>query len=141
MTVIFGKKPYPGTVKKVDAAKGVSTVHFDDGDVHDDVKPDEMTPINGKGETNGKLEKNLFAAADQLWANSSLKPSEYSAPVLGLIFLRYADQKFAQAEKELAGKSTGCQAIGKTDYQACGAGRIVPTPSYAASVQPLEFPN
>jgi len=28
-------------------------------------------------------------------------------PVLGLIFLRYADYKFGLAEKELAGKSTG----------------------------------
>ena len=44
------------------------------------------------------IEKRLWAAADQLWANSSLKPSEFSAPVLGLIFLRYADHKFSQAE-------------------------------------------
>ena len=69
---------------------------------------------------NGKIENKLWAAADQLWANSSLKPSEYSIPVLGLIFLRYADQKFTQAEKELAGKSTGRRSVGKTDYQAKG---------------------
>ena len=38
--------------------------------------------------------------ADELRANSRLRASEYSTPVLGLIFLRYADDKFTQAEKE-----------------------------------------
>ncbi len=32
----------------------------------------------------------LWDAADQLRANSDLKSQEYSAPVLGLIFLRFA---------------------------------------------------
>jgi type I restriction enzyme M protein len=53
-------------------------------------------------------------------ANSKLKSSEYSIPVLGLIFLRYADQKFAVAQKELEGKGTGRRQIGKSDYQAKG---------------------
>ena len=48
------------------------------------------------------LEKRLWDAADELRANSKLKSSEYSVPVLGLIFLRYADHKFAEAEKKLA---------------------------------------
>ena len=39
--------------------------------------------------------------ADELRANSNLKGSEYSTPVLGLIFLRYADHKFSQAKKEI----------------------------------------
>ena len=42
-----------------------------------------------------ELEKRLWEAADELRANSKLKSSEYSVPVLGLIFLRYADHKFA----------------------------------------------
>ncbi len=54
-----------------------------------------------------EIEKRLWDAADELRANSKLKSSEYSVPVLGLIFLRYADHKFAQAEKELAGQNTG----------------------------------
>jgi len=37
---------------------------------------------------NNDIERQLWAAADQLWANSSLKPSEFSTPVLGLRFLR-----------------------------------------------------
>ena len=53
------------------------------------------------------LERRLWDAADELRANSKLKASEYSVPVLGLIFLRYADHRFTQAKKELAGKSNG----------------------------------
>src|SRR5437870_453954 len=69
---------------------------------------------------NGQLEKQLWGAADELRANSKLKSSEYSVPVLGLIFLRYADHKFAQAKEKLTAKSTGRRTIGKTDYQAQG---------------------
>ncbi len=50
---------------------------------------------------NTEIEKRLWDAADELRANSRLKPSEYSVPVLGLIFLRYADHKFAHAEQEI----------------------------------------
>jgi type I restriction enzyme M protein len=67
-----------------------------------------------------ELEKRLWGAADELRANSKLKSSEYSIPVLGLIFLRYADHKFALAEKELAKVGSGRRKIGKTDYQAQG---------------------
>jgi type I restriction enzyme M protein len=69
---------------------------------------------------NNQIEKSLWDAADELRANSKLKSSEYSIPVLGLIFLRYADQKFAVAQKELEGKGTGRRQIGKSDYQAKG---------------------
>ena len=48
-----------------------------------------------------ELEKRLWDAADDLRANSKLKSAEYSVPVLGLTFLRYADHKFALAEKKL----------------------------------------
>src|ERR1700719_2048169 len=67
-----------------------------------------------------ELKKRLWGAADELRANSKLKSSEYSVPVLGLIFLRYSDHKFTIAEKELAGKGTGRRAIGKENYQAKG---------------------
>ena len=43
-----------------------------------------------------KLEKDLWAAADKLRANSDLKASEYSTPVLGIIFLKFADNKYRQ---------------------------------------------
>ena len=44
------------------------------------------------------VENRLWAAADQLWANTGLKPSEFSTPVLGLIFLRFAEKCFVEAE-------------------------------------------
>src|SRR5947209_1232073 len=73
-----------------------------------------------------EIEKKLWASADDLRANSNLKSSEYSVPVLGLIFLRYADHKFAVAEKELVGKGSGRRAIGKEDYQAKGVVYLPP---------------
>ncbi len=47
------------------------------------------------------IENRLWSIADELRANSRLRASEYSTPVLGLIFLRYADHKFAQVEGEI----------------------------------------
>jgi type I restriction enzyme M protein len=60
-----------------------------------------------------ELEARLWEAADELRANSKLKSSEYSVPVLGLIFLRYADDKFAAAEKKLSQQTSGRRKIGK----------------------------
>jgi type I restriction enzyme M protein len=67
-----------------------------------------------------ELEKRLWGAADELRANSKLKSSEYSVPVLGLIFLRYADHKFVQAQAKLTAKGSGRRTTGKADYQAQG---------------------
>lgn len=67
-----------------------------------------------------QLEKKLWSAADELRANSELKSSEYSVPVLGLIFLRYADVKFANAQKEIEGKGSARRTPSKTDYSAKG---------------------
>ena len=77
------------------------------------------------------IEKRLWDSADQFRANSKLKSSEYAVPVLGLIFLRYADHKFALAEKELAGKGTGRRAIGKAAYQAKGVMYLPPAARFS----------
>ncbi len=45
-----------------------------------------------------QLEADLWRSADTLRANSDLKASEYSTPVLGLIFLKFADNKYRQHE-------------------------------------------
>ncbi|MBD1399868.1 type I restriction-modification system subunit M [Pelovirga terrestris] len=45
-----------------------------------------------------QLEADLWAAADNLRANSDLKASEYSTPVLGLIFLKFADINYRRHE-------------------------------------------
>jgi len=47
------------------------------------------------------MEKSLWEAADQFRANSGLKAQEYSAPILGLIFLRFADARFMPRWNEL----------------------------------------
>ena len=66
------------------------------------------------------IEARLWEAADELRANSKLKSSEYSVPVLGLVFLRYADHKFQVAAKELAGADSARRKIGPADFQARG---------------------
>lgn len=73
-----------------------------------------------------ETERRLWEAADQFRANSELKSSEYAVPVLGLIFLRYADYRFTQAEQELEGKGSGRRKIGKEDYQAKGVMYLPP---------------
>lgn len=64
------------------------------------------------------VERRLWAAADQLWANTGLKPSEFSTPVLGLIFLRYAEKRFSEAEAKLRKNGTKRDEIEESDYQA-----------------------
>ena len=66
------------------------------------------------------IESRLWEAADELRANSELTSNEYSVPVLGLVFLRYADHKFLAATKELEGAGSGRHTIGPADYQAEG---------------------
>ncbi|MDU4847536.1 N-6 DNA methylase [Clostridium sp.] len=48
-----------------------------------------------------KIENDLWEAADQLRANSKLTASEYSMPVLGIIFLRYAYNRFLMVKEEI----------------------------------------
>ena len=54
-----------------------------------------------------QLRTHLWSAADELRANSRLRAHEYSTPVLGLIFLRYADVKFGQVYDDLKAQSEG----------------------------------
>lgn len=66
------------------------------------------------------IESRLWAAADQLWANTGLKPAEFSTPVLGLIFLRYADKRFAECDAMLQKKGVPADEREAVDYQAEG---------------------
>ena len=56
----------------------------------------------------------LWATADELRANSALKASEYSVPVLGLIFLKFAESRFAEAEAVLEGTGSTRRTITRT---------------------------
>ncbi len=69
-----------------------------------------------------KLEAELWRAADQLRANSKLTASEYSMPVLGLIFLRHAFNRFKKVkvdiEKDLpTHPQRGKRALTKKDFE------------------------
>ncbi len=70
------------------------------------------------------LEKRLWDAADQFRANSGLKAQEYSGPILGLIFLRFAEARFTALhttlEKEGASSRRGSRVDDPTAYHAAG---------------------
>jgi type I restriction enzyme M protein len=83
-----------------------------------------MTPDNRK-----QLHERLWSAAVQLRANSGLKLNEISEPILGLIFLKFADVRFKKvqtsmiAEKKAvySGKPSGrVRPIGSDDYKSKG---------------------
>lgn len=48
-----------------------------------------------------QLKDTLWTTADQLRANSGLKATEYAEPILGLIFLRFAECKYEKFEAEI----------------------------------------
>ena len=79
---------------------------------------------SGKDTDNAALEKRLRDAADQFRANSGLRPEEYSAPVLGLIFLRFAEVRFAAHRAKLEKSATST------------AWRIPTTPAASAANSP-----
>ena len=47
------------------------------------------------------LKDRLWKTADQLRSGSGLKPTKYSPPILGVIFLRFANSKYAKAEEKI----------------------------------------
>ncbi len=64
------------------------------------------------------LEKRLWDAADQFRANSGLKAQEYSGPILGLIFLRFAEVRFALQRTKLEGASASSRRGSRVDEPA-----------------------
>jgi hypothetical protein len=53
------------------------------------------------------LERWLWIVADELCANLNLTASEYSVPVLGLIFSRWADHKLTHAKAKPTNHGSG----------------------------------
>ena len=83
-----------------------------------------------------EIEKRLWDVADQLRANSGLKPSEYSRPVLGLLFLRYAEGRFAEAEKALQPKpGSRLGSPGPDAYKARGVIYLTPQARFSHLLQ------
>src|SRR4051812_7981404 len=63
----------------------------------------------------------LRTVADDFRANSGLMPSEYAAPVLGLLFLRQAETRFAEVAKQLGGGRGRRSEPSTDDFKANGA--------------------
>jgi type I restriction enzyme M protein len=87
------------------------------------------------------LEKRLWDAADELRANSGLKAGEYSPPVLGLVFLRFADAKFAGRRAELEKTASGRRGSRIDDAAAYHSEGVLFLPAEARFGALLEFPE
>jgi type I restriction enzyme M protein len=73
-----------------------------------------------------QLEDRLWKAADDLRANSKLTATEYSFPVLGLIFLRHAYNRYEIAKVEIektlpSHPQRGKRPVNKTDFLSANA--------------------
>jgi type I restriction enzyme M protein len=84
--------------------------------------------------SNATLEKHLWDSADQFRANSGLKPQEYSGPILGLIFLRFADVRFAAQRAKLNATASSSRRGSRLDepaaYHAEGVLYLAPEARY-----------
>lgn len=77
------------------------------------------------------LHEKLWAAAEQLRANGSFKLNEISEPILGLIFLKFADVRFKREQSEIV-----------QDQAASQGGRQAPiTPEHYKSRGVLYLPD
>lgn len=72
-----------------------------------------------------KIEKELWDAADALRANSKLTAAEYKDPVLGLVLLRFAQNRYEEAkpivDSRIPEGPRGKRAPTKEDFLAAGA--------------------
>lgn len=94
----------------------------------------EFTP-----QTLKQLETRLWEAADDLRANSSLSAQQYSTPVLGLIFLRYAEARYLQAKAQIEadeGDSRFGPDLSSEAFQARGV-MVVPEEALYTRIQEL----
>ncbi|MBA3651554.1 MAG: SAM-dependent DNA methyltransferase [Chthoniobacterales bacterium] len=71
-----------------------------------------------KDAANDALEKRLWESADQLRANSGLNAQQYSGPVLGLIFLRFVEVRFAKQRAILGKQAAGTRRGSRLDEPA-----------------------
>jgi type I restriction enzyme M protein len=94
-----------------------------------------------KDTSNATLEKRLWDAADELRANSGLKAGQYSQPVLGLIFLRFADARFAACRSMLEKAATGRRGSRVDDAGSYHAAGVLFLPHESRFTELLEYPE
>lgn len=83
-----------------------------------------------------QLHQRLWSAAEQLRANSGLKLNEISEPILGLIFLKFADVRFKKTQVGLVAEqkaeyTTRVRPISPDDYKSKGALYLPEIASYS----------
>lgn len=92
-----------------------------------------------------KLQERLWAAAEQLRANGSLKLNEISEPILGLIFLKFADVRFNRAkliiETERKQRIGRQRPITPEDYKSQGVLYVPEQASYSYLMSLAESKN
>jgi type I restriction enzyme M protein len=71
-----------------------------------------------KSEDLAEVRRTLWKAADELRANSSLTPADYRSPVLGIIFLAYAEHRFEAVRPEVEANATARNPVGPDHYRA-----------------------
>lgn len=72
-----------------------------------------MTTNNRK-----QLHQSLWSAAEQLRANGSMKLNEISEPILGLIFLKFADVRFKRTQANIVADRSSTQYLNSGHRQA-----------------------
>jgi type I restriction enzyme M protein len=87
------------------------------------------------------VEARLWAAADQLWANTGLRPADFSEPILGLIFLRYADKRFEEARACLLVRGFDAGELEPSDFQAKGVVYLPPRTRFSYLLRLTEGDN
>jgi hypothetical protein len=65
-----------------------------------------------------KLEADLWEAADNLSANSKLTSSDYFMPVLGVMFLRHAANRFEAATRQIEEDQASGRMPKRADWRA-----------------------
>ena len=78
-----------------------------------------------------EISSTLWSTADKLRANSGIMPAEYARPVLGLLFLRHADERFAAIEKKLSPRAGSRVRPGPDAYKSEGAIFLPPESRFA----------
>lgn len=84
------------------------------------------------------LSARLLKAANQLWTNTTLRPSQYAQPVLALVALRQMEAKFDAVHAEQFANATGRMKPEPSDYHAHGA---VYLPAHARFSYLLSLPE
>jgi len=92
---------------------------------------DQLTNIS-------RIEKDLWEAADNLRVNSKLTSSEYCMPVLGVIFLRHAANRFDAVTKEIEASGLKRKPIKADDIKRRSL--WLPPKSRYDYICPMQFP-